>query len=214
MMRRVAKWAGLTIGLLLLVIVAVIAYWALRPNRAQVDPALAAEVWPVVSDGLHNSNTHLIYWRDHFYLVHARSRFHMGNSDSRLVVRRSADGRSEVVLESPRKPMTIQDLLRHTSGLTYGAAGQNPLKQAYVDAKVGSPDDTNEQLVAKLSKLALTYQPGTTWEYSVSTDVLGRIVEVVSGLPLDRFIAERIAGPLKLTDTGFHAPPSKAERGA
>ena len=130
------------------------------------------------------------------------------------VVRRSADGRSEVVLESPRKAMTIQDLLRHTSGLTYGAAGQNPLKQAYVDAKVGSPDDTNEQLVAKLSKLALTYQPGTTWEYSVSTDVLGRIVEVVSGLPLDRFIAERIAGPLKLTDTGFHAPPSKAERGA
>jgi CubicO group peptidase (beta-lactamase class C family) len=130
------------------------------------------------------------------------------------VARRSADGRSEVVLESPRKPMTIQDLLRHTSGLTYGAAGQNPLKQAYVDAKVGSPDDTNEQLVAKLSKLALTYQPGTTWEYSVSTDVLGRIVEVVSGLPLDRFIAERIAGPLKLTDTGFHAPPSKAERGA
>ena len=130
------------------------------------------------------------------------------------VARRSADGRSEVVLESPRKPMTIQDLLRHTSGLTYGAAGQNPLKQAYVDAKVGSPDDTNEQLVAKLSKLALTYQPGSTWEYSVSTDVLGRIVEVVSGLPLDRFIAERIAGPLKLTDTGFHAPPSKAERGA
>ena len=130
------------------------------------------------------------------------------------VVRRSADGRSEVVLESPRKPMTIQDLLRHTSGLTYGAPGQNPLKQAYVDAKVGSPDDSNEQLVAKLSRLALTYQPGTTWEYSVSTDVLGRIVEVVSGLPLDRFIAERIAGPLKLTDTGFHAPPSKAERGA
>ena len=130
------------------------------------------------------------------------------------VVRRSADGRTEVVLESPRKAMTIQDLLRHTSGLTYGAAGQNPLKQAYVDAKVGSPDDTNEQLVAKLSKLALTYQPGSTWEYSVSTDVLGRIVEVVSGLPLDRFIAERIAGPLKLTDTGFHAPQAKAERGA
>ena len=94
MMRRVAKWAGLTIGLLLLVIVAVIAYWALRPNRAQVDPALAAEVWPVISDGLHNSNTHLIYWHDAFYLVHARSRFHMGNSDSRLVVHRSADGQT------------------------------------------------------------------------------------------------------------------------
>ncbi len=130
------------------------------------------------------------------------------------VVRRLPDGRSEVVLESPRKAMTIQDLLRHTSGLTYGSAGQNPLKQAYVDAKVGSPDDTNEQMVAKLAKLPLTYQPGTTWEYSVSTDVLGRIVEVISGLTLDRYIAERIAGPLKLPDTGFHAAPAKAERGA
>jgi len=130
------------------------------------------------------------------------------------VIRRSPDGRSEVVLESQRRPMTIQDLLRHTSGLTYGSPGPNTMKQWYVDARVGSPDDTNEQLVAKLAKLPLIYQPGTTWEYSVSTDVLGRIVEVVSGLTLDRFIAERIAGPLKLTDTGFHVPASKADRGA
>lgn len=130
------------------------------------------------------------------------------------VVRRDGDGRAEVVLETPRRAMTIQDLLRHTSGLTYGSAGPNPLKQAYVDAKVGSPGDTNEQLIGKLAKLALVNHPGTTWEYSVSTDVLGRIVEVVSGQSLDRFIAERIAGPLKLTDTGFSAPAAKAERGA
>ena len=93
MMRKAARWAAGALGLLLLLFVALVAYWALRPNRAQVNPALAAEAWPVVSDGLHNSNTHLIYWHDAFYLVHARSRFHMGNSDSRLVVRRSADGR-------------------------------------------------------------------------------------------------------------------------
>lgn len=130
------------------------------------------------------------------------------------VVRRDADGRPETVLEAQRRPMTVHDLLRHTSGLTYGAAGPHPVKQAYVDAKVGSWDDTNEQLVAKLAKLPLVFQPGSTWEYSVSTDVLGRIVEVVSGQPLDRFIAERIARPLKLPDTGFTAAPAKAERGA
>ncbi len=100
MIRRAARGIGLAVGLLLLLLAALVAYWALRPNRAEVDPALGAEVWPVVSDGWHNSNTHLIYWRDAFFLVHARSRFHMGNSDSRLVVRRSADGRewTEVAL--------------------------------------------------------------------------------------------------------------------
>jgi CubicO group peptidase (beta-lactamase class C family) len=116
--------------------------------------------------------------------------------------------------EAPRQAMTVQDLLRHTSGLTYGAAGKNPLKQAYVDAKVGDPGDTNATLVTKLSTLALVFHPGSTWEYSVSTDVLGRIVEVVSGQTLDRFIAERITGPLKLPDTGFTTPAEQAHRGA
>ncbi len=100
MIRRVMRGIGLALGLLLLLLATLVAYWALRPNRAEVDPTLGAEVWPVVSDGWHNSNTHLIYWRDAFFLVHARSRFHMGNSDSRLVVRRSTDGRewTEVAL--------------------------------------------------------------------------------------------------------------------
>jgi CubicO group peptidase (beta-lactamase class C family) len=130
------------------------------------------------------------------------------------VVKPAADGKNEVQLEPVRSPMTLQDLLRHTSGLTYGAAGNNPLKQAYVDAKASDPNDTNAELVTKLSKLALLYQPGTTWEYSVSTDVLGRIVEVVSGLPLERFVADRIAKPLKLADTDFSVAQSKANRGA
>lgn len=130
------------------------------------------------------------------------------------VVKPGADGKPVVSHETPRQAMTVQDLLRHTSGLTYGAAGANPLKQAYVDAKVGDPGDTNATLVTKLSKLALLSHPGSTWEYSVSTDVLGRLVEVVSGVPLERFIAERIAGPLKLPDTGFTTPAAKADRGA
>jgi CubicO group peptidase (beta-lactamase class C family) len=130
------------------------------------------------------------------------------------VVKPGPGGTPAVTLEPARREMTLQDLLRHTSGLTYGAPGPNPLKQAYADAKVGNRDDTNAVLVSKLAKLPLVYQPGTTWEYSVSTDVLGRVVEVVAGTTLDRFVAERIAGPLKLPDTGFSAPAAQAGRGA
>lgn len=91
--RRALRWFGLLFALLLLAIVSVAGFWFFRPNRSEVDPALGAELWPVVSDGLHNSNTHLIHWQDQFYLVHARSRFHMGNDESRLVVWRSAGAR-------------------------------------------------------------------------------------------------------------------------
>jgi CubicO group peptidase (beta-lactamase class C family) len=81
-----------------------------------------------------------------------------------------------------------------------------------VDAKVGNIADTNATLVTKLSRLPLIFQPGTTWEYSYATDVLGRIVEVVSGQSLDKFVAERITGPLKMVDTGYSAPASAAGR--
>ncbi len=75
-----------------------------------------------------------------------------------------------------------------------------------MDAKVGNVADTNATLVTKLSRLPLIFQPGTTWEYSYATDVLGRIVEVASGQSLDKFVAERITGPLKMVDTGYSAP--------
>ncbi len=126
------------------------------------------------------------------------------------VLRQGGDGKPEVVTEAAKRPMTIQDLLRHTSGLTYGLAGANPLKQAYVDAKLGDRDQTNAEMVTKLSKLPLVFQPGSTWEYSMSTDVLGRIVEVVSGMSLDRFVETRIAQPLRLSDTGYSVPAGKA----
>ena len=128
-------------------------------------------------------------------------------------VKPGADGKPVLTLEAQKKPMTVQDLLRHTAGLTYGSA-DHPVKQAYLDAKVGDRNDTNAMYLAKLAKVPLLFQPGTTWEYSVAVDVLGIIVERVSGLPLDKFIAERIAGPLKLPDTGFAAPASQAARGA
>jgi CubicO group peptidase (beta-lactamase class C family) len=130
------------------------------------------------------------------------------------VEKKNADGTVELGLEPQYRPMTIQDLMRHTSGLTYGAMGSNKVKQSYIDMKVAVPDQTNADMVAKLSKLALLYQPGTTWEYSMSTDVLGRVVEVASGMPLDKFVEERITRPLKLGDTGFEAAPEKKDRGA
>jgi CubicO group peptidase (beta-lactamase class C family) len=130
------------------------------------------------------------------------------------VEKKNGDGTVEFTYEKPRHEMTVHDLLRHTSGLTYGAAMGHPLKKAYTDMKAMDPEQTNAEMVAKLAKLALLSHPGTTWEYSMSTDVLGRIVEVVSGMPLDRFFDERILKPLRLADTGFSVSADKADRGA
>jgi len=123
-----------------------------------------------------------------------------------------ATSQKELILLAPDREMTVQDLMRHTSGITYGIFGKSMVKDLYNKTKEGNPFDfsqTNAEMVAKLSKLPLANQPGTTWEYSHSTDVLGRIVEVVSGLELDTFIAERITKPLKLSETGFWAEGEK-----
>lgn len=124
----------------------------------------------------------------------------------------TSTGNSELVGEPPRQEMTIQDLLRHTSGLTYGIFGKSLVKQAYNDAKLFDFSQTLAELVSKIAKLPLAYHPGTTWEYSHSTDVLGRIVEVVSEVAFDQFVANRIAKPLSLSDTGFYVPSEKLER--
>lgn len=130
------------------------------------------------------------------------------------VKKENADGTVEMTTEPQFRPMTVQDLLRHTSGLTYGAISSNKVKQSYMDMKVMTPDQTNEEMVEKLAKLSLLYQPGTHWEYSMSTDVLGRVIEVASGMTLDKFIAERITKPLKMGETAFEASPDKKDRGA
>src|SRR5258707_1032848 len=83
---------------------------------------------------------------------------------------------------SPHRPMTVQELMRHTAGFVYGQFGERLVHQAYRDAKVLDRDQSLAEMVAKLSKLPLAHHPGEVWEYSVSVDVLGRIVEVVSGM--------------------------------
>ncbi len=123
-----------------------------------------------------------------------------------------AGGKPELRLEPVRREMTVQDLLRHTSGLTYGQFGDSLVKQAYREANVFDPNQTNAGLVSKLSRLPLQNQPGEVWDYSMSTDVLGRLIEVISGMELDRFIEARITGPLGMNDTGFAVAKEKAER--
>jgi len=111
-----------------------------------------------------------------------------------------------------QRPITIQDLMRHTSGLTYGAFGDSLVQRAYRAAHVTDPTQTNAEMSAKLAALPLASQPGTTWEYGMSIDVLGRVVEVVGGLPLEQFIAERITGPLAMHDTGFRLADGEETR--
>src|SRR5271154_1753896 len=128
------------------------------------------------------------------------------------VEKKGEPGAARLELQPAKREITIHDLLRHTSGLTYGFFGASPVKSAYNDAKMLDPEQTNAEMVTKLSKLPLVYQPGTTWDYSMSTDVLGRVVEVVSGMSFDRFIAERISQPLGLHVTEFSVNQKHANR--
>jgi CubicO group peptidase (beta-lactamase class C family) len=111
-----------------------------------------------------------------------------------------------------KRVMTVQDLLRHTSGLTYAGFGDSAVQMIWRDAQLMTEDQTNAELVTKLAPLPLMFEPGTTWEYSMSTDVLGRVVEVVSGQELADFIDARICRPLGLRDTGFAATGERAAR--
>ncbi|PYN19966.1 MAG: serine hydrolase [Candidatus Rokuibacteriota bacterium] len=111
------------------------------------------------------------------------------------------------------REMTIQDLMRHTSGLTYGNRGQTEIHKMYPESSsVSSLTLTMDELIERLSRAPLLYQPGTRWEYGLSTDVLGRVVEIVSGQSLGEVLAERVYRPLKMTDTTFLVPADKRAR--
>ena len=107
---------------------------------------------------------------------------------------------------APASPITMQDLLRHTSGLTYEFRGAGPVHQAYVAARIARRNQTNAEQAALLASLPLLHDPGTHWEYSRSTDVLGRAIEVIAGASLDAVLAELVLGPLGMADTGFFVP--------
>lgn len=121
-------------------------------------------------------------------------------------------GKTALAFEDPKRPMTVQDLLRHTSGLVYGPFGNSLVHQAYNKANLFDGKQTLAEFVTKLSKLPLAHQPGTVWEYGMSTDVLGRIVEVVSGMAFDQFVEQRITGPLGMGDTAFYLSGAQGSR--
>ena len=124
-----------------------------------------------------------------------------------------ADGKPHLQLADPTRPMTVQDLMRHTSGLVYGARGESLVYQAYRTAKIGDRTMTNEEFVARLSKMPLHFNPGDRWEYSVAVDVQGRLLEVLNGgKPLHEVLADRIFKPLGMVDTSFQVPADKMNR--
>ena len=115
--------------------------------------------------------------------------------------------------EPARSPITIRHLMTHSAGLSYGLFDPGtPIFQAYGEKKVHGPATDLAQLVDSLADLPLIYQPGTGWEYSIATDVLGRVVEVVSGQRFDAYLQQRILGPLGMTDTFFFVPEDKQPR--
>ncbi len=124
-----------------------------------------------------------------------------------------ATGAVKYTLVASDRDMTIQDLLRHTSGLVYGPFTANThVKERYEREGVDWKDVTPAQQIERLSKVPLAHQPGTTFEYSISTDVLGRVVEAITGKPLSQFLQERIFTPLGMADSSFVVPRDKVGR--
>jgi len=149
----------------------------------------------------------MLYEEARFNLTDAVSQYIPAFKDVKV---RGADGE----LESPIRPMTIQDLLRHTAGLSYGGytESQSPVDMLYDEADLFDAKITNAELVDRIANLPLMYHPGEKWHYSVATDVVGYLVEVLSGKPLAEFMQEKIFDPLGMVDTAFHIDPSKLRR--
>lgn len=114
-------------------------------------------------------------------------------------------------LRAPQRAMTIRDLMLHTSGFSYGGLGPDATKEAYKRLDPMKSADLKE-MAEKLSQIPLAFDPGTQWMYGVSTDVLGRVIEVASGESLDVYLRKSIFEPLEMTDTAFSVPSEKLSR--
>jgi CubicO group peptidase (beta-lactamase class C family) len=132
------------------------------------------------------------------------------------VQKKDAEGKTSYEIVPAARPILIQDLMRHTSGFTYGAFGARSknIAKAYNDADLmGAKGDlTSDEFVKRLAQIPLAFQPGTRFEYSMSIDVLGVLLERVAGKGLDKILQEMILTPLKMKDTAFYVPPEKAAR--
>ncbi len=155
----------------------------------------------------------LLYEEGHFDLNTPVHRFLPAFQEMKVLVGRDQDGKP--VLEDARAPVTFRHLFTHTSGLSYGSLPEDPLDALYMQALVptGSQEVSSIQKFAeRLAPLPLAFQPGTRFRYGFNLDLLGALVEVISGLPLEVFFQERIFQPLDMPDTGFNLPPEKLPR--
>ncbi len=124
----------------------------------------------------------------------------------------SSGSAANPVLRAPARPITIAHLMTHCAGLTYGAFGNTPVDTIYNGARLLSASMTLQQFADSIARLPLIFDPGSRWNYSMAMDVLGRVVEVVSGQTLDRYFEERLFAPLGMKETGFHVTPAMEGR--
>jgi CubicO group peptidase (beta-lactamase class C family) len=155
----------------------------------------------------------MLYEEGYFHLNTPISRFLPAFKDTKVLVSQSESGEKLVVLE---RPITFRHLFTHTSGLSYGFNPDDPIDKLYIEGgkkmeEEGVPP-TMKNVIDRLAKLPLAFQPGTHWRYGFNIDVIGHIVEVISGQPLDDFLRQRIFEPLGMRDTDFYVPPKKAHR--
>ena len=131
---------------------------------------------------------------------------------SDLQVAAGADENGEPITEPADHPMTVRELMAHTGGLTYGIFSASEVDSMYVEAGLLDSGITLKEMVTRLGAIPLRQQPGSMWHYSVSVDVQGYLVEVLSGQAFDDFLDERLFEPLGMTDTDFYVPQEKADR--
>jgi CubicO group peptidase (beta-lactamase class C family) len=128
------------------------------------------------------------------------------------IASKATDGEGVLKLVPPDRPVTVEDLLRQTSGITYDYIGGELIEKAYHDAHIFDGPFDNREFAERIARLPLARQPGTLWRYGHSTDVVGRIIEIVSGKSLYQFMKERIFDPLGMTSTKFVLSPAEWTR--
>jgi CubicO group peptidase (beta-lactamase class C family) len=158
---------------------------------------------PIVSVGIM-----MLVEDGHFLLSDPVAKFIPEFADQKVGV----ENNGKLDLVPLKRPMTVQDLLRHTSGITYDHTGNGLVQQMYQQSRMRSRKITNAEHATLVASMPLVCQPGAEWNYSRSTDILGRIIEVVSGKSLSAFLTERILAPLQMAETAFHTGAENAGR--
>jgi CubicO group peptidase (beta-lactamase class C family) len=155
----------------------------------------------------------MLYEEGRFFLSDPVHKYIPAFEHVKVFVRKTETGLELADLE---RPITIRDLLTHTSGLSYGFEESSYVDEQYRkhvwEPRENKPETTLEEWILAVARLPLVHQPGSAWTYSMSTDVLGYLVQVVSGMPFEQFLKERITEPLGMVDTDFYVPEAKIDR--